>query len=72
MGGCHPHSRGAQPPGTGAPTCEVEAEGAAGSAVAVAHLAGQRPCSPPTHAQQPQAVLVIIRHRHLARALLLP
>jgi len=56
----------------GEPTCEVEAEGAAGSAVAVAHLAGQRPHGPPAHAQQPQAVLVVVRHRHLARALLLP
>lgn len=61
-----PPGRGAWPPGAGAPTCEAEAEGAAGSAVAVAHLAGQWPCGPPAHAQQPQAVLVIIWHGHLA------
>lgn len=67
-----PPGRGAWPPSAGAPTCKAEAEGAAGSAVAVAHLAGQRPRGPPAHAQQPQAVLVVVRHCHLARALLLP
>lgn len=67
-----PLSRGARPPGAGAPTCKAEVEGAAGSAMAVAHLAGQRPRRPPAHTQQPQAVLVVVRHHHLARAFLLP
>lgn len=67
-----PLGRGARPPGAGAPTCKAEVEGAAGSAMAVAHLAGQRPRRPPAHTQQPQAVLVVVRHHHLARAFLLP
>lgn len=59
-------------PGAGPRTCELEAQGAVGSAVLVAHLAGQQPPGPPAHTQQPQAVLVIVRHHHLTRALQLP
>lgn len=54
------------------PTCKAEVEGAAGSAMAVAHLAGQQPHSLLAHTQQLQAVLVVIWHRHLVRAHLLP
>lgn len=43
-----------------------------GSAMAVAHLTGQQPRSPPAHTRQLQAVLVIIWHHHLTRALQFP
>lgn len=67
-----PPTRRTQPPSAEAPTCEAEAEGALGSAMAVAHLTGQQPPSPPAHTQQPQAVLVVVWHHHLTRALQFP
>lgn len=63
-----PPSKGTWP-SAGTPTCEAEAEGAVGSAVAVAHLTGQQPPSSLAHTQQPQAVLVVVWHHHLTRAL---